>query len=218
MRLKSSTVFVAGAGGLGSPCSIYLAAAGVGKIRICDKDAPDVTNLNRQILHNESRLGINKAFSANVTLKELNPHIEIEPLTFELNDDTMETAVQDSDIIVDCLDNFPARYALNRFSVKNKIPLVHGAVHGFDGQVTFIKSPETPCFECMFPDTPPKKEIFPVLGAVPGIIGTIQALEAIKYIVGTGDNMKSRLLVMDGLRMTFREVKLAKNRKCKVCG
>lgn len=215
-RLKNSCVFVAGAGGLGSPCSFYLAAAGVGKIKICDRDSPDNSNLNRQILHNDSRIGINKALSAQITLKELNPHIEIQGIAADMNERSLGEMLEGADIIVDCLDNFPTRYDLNRAAIQKGIPMVHGAIHGFSGQVTFFRFPETPCFQCLFPEAPPK-EVFPVVGATPGIIGCLQAMEAIKHLTGTGPNLKNRLLLMDANQMTFTEMKLAKDPRCPAC-
>jgi adenylyltransferase/sulfurtransferase len=162
-KIKNSTVFIAGAGGLGSPVSIYLAVAGVGTIRICDFDSPDWTNLNRQILHNHNRIGINKAVSGKQTLEEMNPHIHIRAFTDKIVAENVDELVGDADLILDCMDNFPTRYLLNESAIRKDIPLVHGSIWGLDGRLTFIHSPETPCLRCYFPESPPK-EVFPVLG------------------------------------------------------
>lgn len=216
-RLKNSTVFVAGAGGLGSPASIYLAAAGVGTIRICDNGEPELSNLNRQILHSEADIGINKALSSKESIKALNPNVLVEPLTEMIKEDTVENLVGEADIIVDCLDNFETRHVLNEFAVKKSMPFVHAGIHGLSGQLTFIHSPETPCLSCVFPGVVPK-EVFPVVGVTPGIIGTIEAAEAIKWIVGIGENLKNKLLIWDGDTMDFQKVEIKKDPDCRICG
>jgi adenylyltransferase/sulfurtransferase len=216
-KIKASTVFIAGAGGLGSPVSIYLAVAGVGNMRICDFDSPDMTNLNRQILHNECRIGVNKAISAKQTLEELNPHINIMAITDKIVDENVDELVGGADLILDCMDNFPTRYLLNECAIRKGIPMVHGSIWGLDGRLTFIKSPETPCLSCYFPESPPK-EVFPVLGVTPGVIGTLQATEALKYLSGIGTLLKGRLLVWSGTEMSFRTFKGFKDPDCPVCG
>ena len=216
-KIKGSTVFIAGAGGLGSPVSIYLAVAGVGTIRICDFDSPDQSNLNRQILHNHSRIGINKAVSAKQTLEELNPHINIRAFTDKIVAENVDELVGNSDLILDCMDNFPTRYLLNESAMRKNIPLVHGSIWGLDGRLTFIHSPETPCLRCYFPESPPK-EVFPVLGATPGVIGTLQAMEALKYLSGIGKLLKGRLLVWSGNDMSFKTFKGYRDPECPACG
>ena len=216
-KLKSSTVFIAGAGGLGSPVSIYLAAAGVGKILICDFDSVEITNLNRQILHSPSRLGINKALSAKITLSALNPDVEIIPITDKITEDNAYELIGDSQIILDCMDNLETRYILNEVAIKKEIPLVFGAIYGIQGMLSFISPPKTPCLKCMFPEAPPK-ETFPVVGATPGVIGTLQALEAIKYLVGIGNLLENKLLIWNGLTQEFKTFKARKDPACKVCG
>jgi adenylyltransferase/sulfurtransferase len=215
-KIKNSTVFVAGAGGLGSPVSMYLAVAGVGNIRICDFDSPEHSNLNRQILHNHNRIGTNKALSAKQTLEELNPHINIEAFTDEIVRENVDELVGTADIIIDCMDNFPTRYILNESAIRKKIPMVHGSIWGIEGRVTFVHSPETPCLKCYFPESPPK-EVFPVVGATPGIIGTIQAMESLKYLAGVGKPLKGKLLVWSGTDMSFRTFKGYRDPGCPSC-
>jgi adenylyltransferase/sulfurtransferase len=216
-KIKDSTVFIAGAGGLGSPVSMYLAAAGVGTIRICDFDAPDQSNLNRQILHNHNRIGTNKAVSAKQTLAELNPHIHIVALPEKIKPGNVDGLVGDVDLIVDCMDNFPTRYLLNESAMRKNVPLIHGSIWGMDGRVTFIKSPETPCLQCFFPESPPN-EVFPVLGTTPGVIGTIQAMEALKYLSGTEKVLSGSLLVWSGSDMSFRTFRGYRDPECPACG
>lgn len=216
-KLKSAKVFVAGAGGLGSPASIYLAVAGVGRIVVCDFDRAELSNLNRQILHGDERIGMRKTESAKTTLEGLNGSIEVEGLCARIEEENVDELVGEAQVIVDCMDNFPTRYVLNRCAKRKGIPLVHGAVWGWEGRLTFIQSPETPCLECMFPSAPPK-EIFPVVGGVPGVVGCLQALEVVKYLTGSGENLRGKLLVWEGREMEFRSYRLAKDPECRVCG
>lgn len=215
--LKKSTVFIAGAGGLGSPVAIYLSVAGIGHIRICDFDTPDWTNLNRQILHDHTRIGVNKAVSAQVTIKKLNHSVKVTAFTDKIVAENVDELVGDSAIILDCMDNFPTRYLLNESAIRKNIPLVYGSIWGMDGRLSFIKSPETPCLRCLFPEAPPS-ETFPVLGTTPGVIGSLQALEAIKYLTGIGSNIKGKLLVWDGARTEFRTFRAPKDPQCPACG
>ena len=216
-RVKSARVFVAGAGGLGSPTSIYLAVAGVGRIAICDCDSPELSNLNRQILHNDSRIGMNKAQSAKLTLSELNPTIEVTAIEDRIEADNVDDLVGDADIIVDCMDNFPTRYLLDECAIRRGIPFVHASVWGLEGRLTFIHSPDTPCLRCIFPVAPPR-EVFPVLGAAPGVIGCLQAVETLKYITGIGENLKNQLLIWSGLDASFETFPVIKKADCPVCG
>jgi molybdopterin/thiamine biosynthesis adenylyltransferase len=215
-KLRSSTVFIAGAGGLGSPVAIYLAAAGVGRIRICDNGEPELSNLNRQILHAEKDIGKNKTFSARETLHELNPHVVVEALPKKITSESVDRLAGGSDIIIDCLDNFPTRHILNRYAVDKQLPFIHAGIYGLSGQLTFIHTPVTPCLYCIFPGSPPPA-VFPVAGVTPGVIGVLEALEAIKWIVGIGKNLTGRLLIWDGELMEFQNVAVTKDPNCPVC-
>ncbi len=217
LKLKRSTVFIAGAGGLGSPVSIYLAVAGIGNIRICDFDAPDWSNLNRQILHDHTRIGTNKALSAKTTLERLNPEISVTAFTDKIVAENVDALVGNADIILDCMDNFPTRYLLNESAMRKNIPLVYGSIWGIDGRLSFIHPPETPCLRCIFPEAPPK-EVFPVLGATPAVIGSLQALETLKYLSGTGSTLRGQLLVWEGAATNFQKFKVRKDPDCPTCG
>ncbi len=216
-KLKKAKVLVAGAGGLGSPVSTYLTIAGVGKIILADFDSVDPSNLNRQFLHHEKDIGRLKIESAKEKLLSMNPDIEVETIAEMLTESNLETLVPECDIIVDALDNLETRHILNRLAIKRKIPLIHGAVTGYDGQVTTIVPGKTPCFYCIFPRIS-KKEVFPILGATPGIIGSIQANEAIKFLTGQGKLLEGRLLFWSGLSGNFSEISLSKLNNCPVCG
>jgi len=216
-KLKNATVFIAGAGGLGSPVAIYLAVAGIGHIKICDFDNLDLTNLNRQILHDHARIGINKAVSGKNTIERMNPDIEVTAIQEMIVAENVDDLIANSDIIVDCLDNFPARYILNESAIRKGIPLVYGSIKGMEGMLSFLQSPETPCLRCLFPEAPPG-EVFPVVGAAPGVIGCLQALETIKYLTGIGTTIKGKLIVWDGGKTEFRTLNARKDSDCLTCG
>ena len=216
-KLKNSKVLVAGAGGLGSPVSTYLAIDGVGKIILADFDSVDLSNLNRQFLHHEKDIGRLKVESAKEKLLSMNPDIEVETIPEMLTESNLEALIPKCDVIVDALDNLATRQMLNRLAIKRRIPLIHGAVTGYDGQVTTIVPGKTPCFYCIFPRIS-KKEVFPVLGATPGIIGSIQANETIKFLTGQGKLLEGRLLFWNGLSGNFSEISLSKLNNCPVCG
>lgn len=215
-KLKKATVFIAGAGGLCGTVSIYLAEAGIGRLIICDNDTVDITNLNRQILHNDTRIGENKAISAKKTLEKLNPHVEVISVTERITEENISEFTGESEIIVDCLDNYQTRFVLNKYAVQNRIPLVYGAIYGLEGQLSFIHHPETFCLACLYSEGPPK-EIFPVVGATPAVIGSLQVLEVLKYLTGIGENLKGKLLVFNGLNQEFRKLLINKNPICPVC-
>ncbi len=216
-KLKSSRVLIAGAGGLGSPVSMYLAVTGTGTLRVCDFGEPEMSNLNRQMLHDESRIGMNKAVSAKETLERINPEITVEVVSRKITADNVFEAASGVDLIVDCLDNFETRHILNRYCVDTQTPMVHAGIHGMHGQLTFFRPPETPCLWCMFPGSVPK-EIFPVVGATAGVIGSLEALEAIKWITGCGTNLEGQLLIWDGEAMDFQKIEIKKDPNCPVCG
>jgi molybdopterin-synthase adenylyltransferase len=215
-RLKESTVFVAGAGGLGSPVLYYLAAAGVGTLLVCDSDAVDPTNLNRQIIHSYESVGSDKVESARKTLSGLNPYLNILPVKTKITSSNVQRLIGNADIIIDCLDNFKARRILNTISVKIKIPMVHAGVSEMRGQITFLHPPETPCLSCFLPMKDNRKKNN-IVGATAGVIGSLQALEAIKYLTGIGQPLKNRLLFWDGMSMNFEIIGIRKNPRCSVC-
>lgn len=216
-KLKNTTAFIAGAGGLGSPSSIYLAAAGIGRLRIVDNDVVDLSNLNRQILHGDEDIGKKKVISAEEKLTSLNPHVQIDAICETITEENIFELLKGCDLIVDAMDNFETRYLLNRAAIKNNIPFFHGGVYGFEGRAMSIIPRESACLRCVFPKAPPKEK-FPVVGVAPGVIGCIQASEAIKYVVGLGDLLKNRLLIYDGLSSTFSEIEIRRDIKCDDCG
>ena len=217
LALKRSCVFIAGAGGLGSPVALYLAAAGVGMLRICDSGDVELSNLNRQILHGVDRIGTNKALSAVESLRAVNPTVEVFPLTDTITADNAASLIGDSCLMIDCLDNFQTRYILNDRAVKIGLPLVHAGVNGFYGQIAFVHPPHTGCLACLVAEPPPP-ETFPILGATAGALGCLEALEALKYLTGTGELLKGRLLFFDGETMEVQEVRFDRDPECPVCG
>ena len=221
-KLKGARVLVVGAGGLGAPAALYLAAAGVGTIGLADADRVDVTNLQRQIIHGTATLGVPKVDSAKARLGDLNPHVVVTAIAERLTSANAREIVQQYDVVLDGSDNFPTRYLLNDACVLERKPLVYGSIFRWEGQVS-VFAPGGPCYRCLFADPPPPG-LVPncaeggVVGALPGIIGSLQALEAIKLILGAGETLTGRLLLFDGLRMTFREVTLRRDPDCPVCG
>ncbi|MGE0787895.1 MAG: molybdopterin-synthase adenylyltransferase MoeB [Sandaracinaceae bacterium] len=223
-KLLKSRVLLLGAGGLGSPAALYLAAAGVGTLGIIDNDVVDASNLQRQILHGTSRVGVPKVESGAERLRDLNPDVKVIPFQERLTSDNVDRILdQGWDVIVDGLDNFPTRYLVNDASVFKDVPVVHGSIFRFDGQVTTFWPKKGPCYRCLYPEPPPA-HLAPscaeagVLGVLPGIIGTIQATEAIKIVLGQGEPLVGRLLTYDSLKMQFRTLKLRRDPSCPVCG
>jgi molybdopterin/thiamine biosynthesis adenylyltransferase/rhodanese-related sulfurtransferase len=224
LRLLESRMLLIGAGGLGSPAALYLAAAGVGTLGIVDDDAVDETNLQRQIVHSTERLGDSKAESAKRTIEALNPDTTVKVFRERLTSDNADRILSEGwDVIVDGADNFPTRYLLNDASVWHGIPVVHGSIFRFEGQTTVFKPGEGPCYRCLFPQPPPP-ELAPscaeggVLGVLPGVIGSLQANEALKLALGIGEPLVGRLLMFDALEATFTEIALRRDPDCPVCG
>jgi sulfur-carrier protein adenylyltransferase/sulfurtransferase len=223
-RLLESRILLVGAGGLGSPASLYLAAAGVGTLGIVDDDVVDESNLQRQIAHSTERLGQAKAESARETIEALNPEVSVRTFKERLTPDNVDRILDEGwDVIVDGADNFPTRYLVNDASVWHDIPVVHGSIYRFEGQVTVFAPGEGPCYRCLFPQPPPP-ELAPscaeggVLGVLPGVIGSLQSNEALKLALGAGDALVGRLLLFDALTATFTEVALRRDPDCPVCG
>jgi molybdopterin/thiamine biosynthesis adenylyltransferase len=216
-KLKRSRVFIAGAGGLGSPIASYLTAAGIGMIRMIDHDQVGLSNLNRQILHWEEDIGRKKVDSAKKKLKNLNSAAEIETIGERITEDNVSQLVDGCDVIVDAMDNLPTRYILNRCAIEKNIPFFHGAVNGFEGRVMTIIPGETACLRCMYRGPVPQEK-FPVIGVAPAVIGSIQATEVIKYLIGIGKLLINRLLIYNGLEVTFSEFTVNKNPHCDHCG
>lgn len=225
-KLRAARVLLVGAGGLGSPAAYYLAAAGVGTLRIADDDVVDRSNLQRQILHADARVGMAKVQSAATALGALNPGVQVEAIEARVTADNVERLMQDVDVVIDGADNFATRYLLNDACVRLGKPLVYGAVQQFEGQVSVFDAGrqrgQAPCYRCLFP-SPPPPELAPncaetgVLGVLPGVIGLLQATEAIKLLLGIGDSLAGRLLNFDALSMRFHELRLKPDPSCPVC-
>ena len=224
LKLLDSSVLLLGAGGLGSPAALYLAAAGVGRIGIIDPDVVDASNLQRQVLHTTASLGEPKVLSAQKTLEGLNPDVRVVPYQERLDTGNADRILADGwDVIIDGADNFPTRYLVNDASVWHGIPVVHGSIFRFHGQVTVFKPGDGPCYRCLFPEPPPP-ELAPscaeggVLGVLPGIIGSLQANEALKLLLGIGEPLIGRSLLFEALEGSFTEIKLRRDPDCPVCG
>ena len=222
-KLLQSKVLLLGAGGLGSPAALYLAAAGVGTLGIVDMDVVDASNLQRQILHNVERIGDRKVDSAKKTLTALNPDVDVVTYDVRFGADNVLDIIRGYDVVVDGTDNFPTRYLLNDASLLERVPVVHGSIFRFEGQVTVFKPYEGPCYRCLLPEPPPP-ELAPscaeagVLGVLPGIVGSLQALEAIKLLLDLGDPLIGRLLAYDALETSFRAFKVRRDPTCPACG
>jgi len=222
-KLKAAKVLCIGAGGLGSPLALYLAAAGVGRIGIVDFDVVDFTNLQRQIIHSTANVGRPKLDSAKERIAELNPHVKVDTHEVALSSENALDLFEPYDIIVDGTDNFPTRYLVNDACVLLGKPNVYGSIFRFEGQATVFYAKEGPCYRCLYPEPPPPGLVPScaeggVLGVLPGIIGVVQAIETVKLILGKGDSLIGRLMLFDALKMKFRELKLRKNPDCPICG
>jgi sulfur-carrier protein adenylyltransferase/sulfurtransferase len=221
-KLLEAKVLLLGAGGLGSPAALYLAAAGVGTLGIVDNDEVDLSNLQRQVIHTTDRIGVPKVDSAEETITAINPDVEVVKYPVRLDASNVVEIIEGYDVIVDGLDNFPTRYLLNDASVRLDIPVVSAAILGFDGQLSVFKPHDGPCYRCLFPEPPPV-ELAPscgangVLGVLPGTMGLLQATEVVKLVIGEGDPLIGRLLLYDALAATFTEVKVHRDPNCPIC-
>jgi len=216
-KLKKARVVIAGGGGLGSPIALYLAAAGVGTIRIIDNDRVELSNLNRQILHWEKDIGSEKTFSAREKLTQLNKNINIDNVNTMIDETNVLSLVVGFDVIVDAMDNMATRYLLNQAAIATRTPFIHGAVSGLEGRAMTVIPGKSACIKCLYHAAPPKIT-FPVLGTTPAIIGAIEATEVIKYLTGIGTLLTNRLLIYDGLNMKFTELNVVRNTGCEHCG
>ena len=221
--LTNSHALIVGAGGLGSPAALYMAAGGVGTLTVCDFDVVDLTNLQRQIIHTTESVGINKAISAKQTLQSINPDVQVNTIEEKSTEAAMSKLVAASDVVLDCSDNFATRYALNRLCFEYEKPLVSGAAIGFEGQVTVydFRHPKSPCYHCLFPDDGSETDMRcsenGVFSPLVGIIGTTQAAEAMKLLMNIGTSLEGRLMLLDAFNMEWRTIKLSKDPACKVC-
>ena len=216
LRLKNATALVAGLGGLGSPVALYLAAAGVGHLRLVDMDDVELSNLNRQVLHWDEDVGKAKVISASQKIKRVNPTTLIEEFNLAIDGSNVFELSKDCQIIVDAMDNFAVRYALNAAAVEHGIPLIHGAVYGYEGRLASVIPGKTACLKCIYPHAP-QHAVFPVLGTTPGVIALLQATEVIKSLTGSGVVLQDEILIYDGETMNFDKVKVSRNRRCESC-
>ncbi|MCB5185449.1 molybdopterin-synthase adenylyltransferase MoeB [Methylobacillus gramineus] len=222
-QLVNSHALIIGAGGLGSPVALYLAAGGVGILTICDFDEVDLTNLQRQIIHSTQSVGINKALSAQHTIAAINPEVSVRPVQEKITEDSLRALVEAADVVIDCTDNFTIRYAVNQVCVDLRKPLVSGAAIGFEGQVTVfdMRHEDSPCYHCLFPNLGGDEGLRcaenGVFAPLVGMIGTTQAAEAMKLLLGLGKSLQGRLLLLDVQTMDWRTLKLSKDPACPVC-
>jgi adenylyltransferase/sulfurtransferase len=216
LRLKRSRVLIAGLGGLGSSASLYLTLAGIGSLLLIDKDCIELNNLNRQPLYSSRDSGKAKVKVAKEKLSEINSEIDIEGVQEEINDKTLSSLAQNCNVLLDALDNFRARFFLNQEAVEKRIPLVHGAVEGFQGVITTVQPGKSPCLRCIYPDIRERQEV-PTIGTTPGVVSTLEALEAIKLITNFGKPLLGFLLMFDGKNATFEKIKVRRNPGCQVC-
>lgn len=218
MKLKKSKVLVAGLGGLGAPAAIYLAAAGIGKLVVIDRERVEFSNLNRQIIHWTDDVGKTKVESALKKLHKINPEIEVDGMVVEINEENVYSLVGKMDVVVDGMDNFKTRFLLNEACIKLGKPFVHAAVYGLEGRLMTILPGKGPCLRCLIPMEPEEVKPFPVLGPTPAIMASMQVMEVIKLIVGLGEPLVGKLLVFDGTSMDFMKIEIQKLPNCPVCG
>jgi len=217
-KLKRSKVMVAGVGGLGSVSSLYLAAAGIGKLVLIDKDKVSLSDLNRQILYSEENLGLSKVDVAKRKIESLNSEVEVEAVMGEITKENIRSLIEDVDVVVDGLDNWSTRFILNDCCVEKFIPFVHAGVSGFYGQITTVMPGKGPCLRCIFPEKPHEVRVIPVFGAIPGVLASLQVIEVIKIITGIGKLLVGRMLFLDGEGMTCEETEIKRNPNCPICG
>jgi len=221
-RIRAASALVVGAGGLGSPASMYLASAGIGRLTLVDGDAVDLTNLQRQILHTTERIGVNKATSGLLTLAAVNPQVELAAVTERVGEAELRELVAAADVVLDCTDNFATRHAINRACVARRRPLVSGAAVRFDGQLAVfdLRRPDSSCYSCLFPEGDAQDDLCAVMGVfapLTGIVGAMQAAEALKLVAQAGTTVSDRLLILDALGMDVRAVRFARDTDCAVC-
>lgn len=216
-KLRRARIVIAGSGGLGSPAALYLAAAGIGTLRIIDNDKVELSNLNRQILHWDKDVGRSKIKSAAEKLTRINKDLKLETIETTITAKNALGMVTGFDVIIDALDNLPTRFLLNKAAIEYNIPFIHGAVYGLEGRAMTVVPGKSTCLRCLYQGMPPRKK-FPVLGTTPGVIGCIQATEAIKLITGIGTLLTNRLLIYDGLNMKFTELTVSRRKNCEHCG
>jgi len=217
-KLKAAKVLVAGVGGLGTASALYLAAAGIGKLVLVDKETVELSNLNRQVLYTTHDLGKPKARVAAERLNSLNPEISVEALVLEINEENAPDVVKGCDVVVDGQDNYRTRYALNDACIMHRIPFVHACVQSYEGRLTTIIPGKGPCYRCIVPVQPPEGRAFPILGTIPGTISTLQATEVIKIVLGVGELCVGRMIIYDALKMAFYEIKVERDPDCPSCG
>jgi molybdopterin-synthase adenylyltransferase len=223
-RLRASSALIVGAGGLGCPAALYLAGSGVGRLQLADPDTVDLTNLQRQILYRTESVGARKVTAATAALAAFNPEVITTPLAERMEGDRLEALVGEVDVVLDCSDNFPTRHALNRACVRHRKPLVSGAAIRFDAQLVVfdLRQPDAPCYACLFPEDGEVEEVqcsvMGVFAPITGVIGAMQAMEAIKLLAGVGDSLSGRLLMFDARNADWRSVRVRKDPRCAVCG
>jgi molybdopterin/thiamine biosynthesis adenylyltransferase len=217
-RLKRAHVVVAGVGGLGSPASIYLACAGVGHITIVDYDSVELSNLNRQILYWDEDIGEKKVFSAARKLARLNPQVEVTPVYEKITGDNVKGIISGANVVIDGMDNLGARFIINSACVSEGIPFIHGAIHGFDGEITTIIPGKTACLACILPEVTVRGEAPPVFGVTPALVASLQVMEAIKLLAGIGDLLTNKMLHVSGETMEFIQINITRRPDCRVCG